>query len=377
MLYKKQLRWQIYSTMGAVFLILLTIVFVFMMIKSLGTSNRGQIAPQDIIIFMALSSVLYLPHIVIIAIFISTIIVLTNWYEKSEMVVWQVSGLSLFKFLNPIMLATAPFFILLCILTNLFWPWSNTQIDKIKDNFKRRSDISLLVSGKFFEIPKANKVLFLESYQNNDQNKCQNSNINCKIENIKVSGIFAANMSQDSIDILSAKYGEIANKNGQNYVVLNNGNRHIIHEDKINYMSFNKLYVKTSPTNTEPEPIEFKARSFSSKQLWQNKNAENLSELSWRFSLPIAAVVLQIWALALAHSNPRKGKYFNIILAVVIYLVYNNLINIMQIWVAKQKTNFLVATFSLHLTLLIIGISLLLYRSYGFYIFNRVFAKKI
>jgi len=385
MLFKKQLRWEISNTTGAVFLVLLTIIFIFMMIKALGNANSGNIAPQDIILLMSLSSVLYLPHIIIGSVFIATIMVLTRWYETSEMTVWQASGLPLISLLMPLFSIIVPFVIIVTILSTILWPWSNSQIEKLKNNFKQRDEISFLVSGQFFELEKAKKVLFIEQVDTSKAKKaCQNLNssdtIACKARNSDIYGIFVTSLEPENIDILSAANGTINEQNGQKYAILNQGNRYISSKNKIQNIAFKNFYVKIKPsTNQIQEDISsYPVRAIPTSILINSKNPEHLGELSWRIGIPIAFIVLQLWALVLSHANPRRDKYFNIVLSVVVYIVYNNLLSISQVWIEKQQISFLIGSFFIHTILFIIGMLLLLYRTYGIkFLINLLKVQKI
>jgi lipopolysaccharide export system permease protein len=397
MLFKKQLRWEISNTTGAIFLVLLTVVFIFMMLRALASVNSGQISPQDILLLMSLSSVMYIPHIIIGSLFIATIMVLTRWYETSEMVVWQSSGLPLIRFLMPIWNVSLPFFVLIAGLSLFLWPWSNSYIEQLKQNFKQRDEISLLVSGQFFELDKSNKVLFIENLDTSKaKQKCKNlygqELTKCEAQNSEISGIFATGIDVEninnnkssiqslmSIDIMSAKHGYMLEQNSGKQAQLINGERYIIKSDKQNYqdtknyqaqnISFEELKIKLKPSinNMAENASNYPTRALSTQYLWNNKTKDNLIELGWRIAMPFSLLILQLWALVLAHANPRKGKYFNIVLSIVVYIVYNNMIGISQVWMEKEKISVVLGTSIIHIMLLISGVLLLVYRTYGFY----------
>ena len=56
--------------------------------------------------------------------------------------------------------------------------------------------------------------------------------------------------------------------------------------------------------------------------------------LQWRISMPLMCIVLTALAVPLARLRPRQGRYSRLWLAVVVYLVYSNLISAGQAWIA-------------------------------------------
>ncbi len=56
--------------------------------------------------------------------------------------------------------------------------------------------------------------------------------------------------------------------------------------------------------------------------------------LQWRISMPLMCIILTLLAVPLARLKPRQGRYARVWLAVVVYLVYSNLISLGQAWIA-------------------------------------------
>ena len=66
-------------------------------------------------------------------------------------------------------------------------------------------------------------------------------------------------------------------------------------------------------------------------------SAAALAELHWRVALPLAVLIMGLFAIPLAFVNPRSGRSWNLILAVLVYALYNNLLSIFQAWTAQGK----------------------------------------
>ena len=72
--------------------------------------------------------------------------------------------------------------------------------------------------------------------------------------------------------------------------------------------------------------------------LLTNGNRE-IAEFVWRVSLPISGMVLIILAIPLSFINPRSGRSVNIIIAIMVFAIYNNLMGVTQSYINLGKLN--------------------------------------
>jgi lipopolysaccharide export system permease protein len=67
------------------------------------------------------------------------------------------------------------------------------------------------------------------------------------------------------------------------------------------------------------------------------------------------ALGLVFIAIPLAYVNPRLGNYTAMFYAVLIYLIYSNLLNLAQNFVSQNRFDFFVAIWPIHLLALLIA----------------------
>jgi lipopolysaccharide export system permease protein len=84
-------------------------------------------------------------------------------------------------------------------------------------------------------------------------------------------------------------------------------------------------------------------------------------ELLWRIGMPISALVLALLAIPLSFVNPRAGRSANMLIAILVYVVYSNLISVSQAWVAQGKLSFWLGVWAVH-ALMLCPLLLLFYR---------------
>ena len=90
-----------------------------------------------------------------------------------------------------------------------------------------------------------------------------------------------------------------------------------------------------------------------------------------RLSLPLSALVLALLAIPLSYVNPRAGRSFNLIAALVIYMIYNNSISVSNSWVGQQKIGAVMGFATLHLAMLAVA-ALLFYHRMKIYSWKRL-----
>src|SRR4051812_16762162 len=71
-------------------------------------------------------------------------------------------------------------------------------------------------------------------------------------------------------------------------------------------------------------------------------------ELTWRLGLLFGAANLLMLGVGLAASNPRRASNWNLLFALLAFVVYYNLINLSQTWVAAGRVGMGVALVGLH-----------------------------
>lgn len=69
--------------------------------------------------------------------------------------------------------------------------------------------------------------------------------------------------------------------------------------------------------------------------LLHSHSREQQAELQWRLALPVMAMVLTLLAVPLSRLNPRQGRYARVWLAVLLYLVYSNLVTLGRSWIER------------------------------------------
>jgi lipopolysaccharide export system permease protein len=89
-------------------------------------------------------------------------------------------------------------------------------------------------------------------------------------------------------------------------------------------------------------------KAMPTSELWNSKDLEYKAELQWRLTIPISTLIIAMLALPLSQTTPRSGRYANLALAIVLYLVYSNLLSVSTTWIEKQTIPIWIGTWWVH-----------------------------
>jgi len=77
----------------------------------------------------------------------------------------------------------------------------------------------------------------------------------------------------------------------------------------------------------------------------------------------VSALVLAVMAIPLSFVNTRARRSYGLVIALLLYFVYNNLLSLSQAWVAQGKLNPWAGMLSLHLLMLLAVVALFYLRT--------------
>jgi lipopolysaccharide export system permease protein len=96
--------------------------------------------------------------------------------------------------------------------------------------------------------------------------------------------------------------------------------------------------------------------------------------LEWRVGLPISATILALLAIPLGYVNQRAGRSLNLILAIVLYMFYNNMISVTNTWVGQGKLSPGIGLWAIHAAMLTLTL-LMFYRRMTLFSLRRWLTK--
>lgn len=341
MIFQRALRRDLLNTAGAVFTTLLTITITVMLIRILGQAAGGKVASADVVALIGFSALNYLPIILNLAGFMSVLLVVTRSYQDSEMVVWFASGLSLSRWISPVLMFGLPIVITTALLSFFLTPWSNQQSAIYKERYANREDIARVSPGKFQESSSSNRVFFVEGVAG---------------DATKVRNIFVSSVRNGKTSVVVAKEGTVeVDPAGDKFLVMHQGRRYdgVPTQSDFQLMEFDRYGVLVS-SQSSAMVGDTSARALSTQELLVNRNNFNDAELLWRVSLPLMGILLMLLAIPLGFVNPRGGRSANLLIALFLFVFYSNMLSYAQATVVQNRSSLMMAWWPVHLVALLI-----------------------
>ena len=326
MLFKRALRRDLTNLAGAVFATLFTVMVTTTLIRVIGRAASNRVATADVVPLIAFASISYIPVLLVLTVYVTVLMTLSRAYRDSEMVIWFASGQSLGAWIRPVLGFAAPFLAVIALVAFVVGPWAYRQAAEYRARFEQREDVSQVSAGQFRESAGANRVFFVESISE-DQSEVRN--------------VFVTQVRGTKLTVVASSGGRITvDADGDRFLVLEDGRRWDGDWGGNAYrlMEFERYGVRLQAK--APGIANPSSRLKTTWELISDPTGPNLGELVWRAGLPISGVVVALLAIPLAFVNPRAGQSINLVIAVLVYVTYNNLTSVMQAWVAQGKVSF-------------------------------------
>ncbi len=320
--------------------ILLGIMVFTQLIRLLGESVSGLLAVEGVMALVGFTSLNYLPIVLSVSLYLSILMTLSRSYRDSEMVVWFSSGIGLTRWIRPVMGFTIPVVCVIALLSFVLAPWAKMKAEDFKKQLDTRDDVAMAAPGVFRESNLADRVFFLE---------------NVDTKNNRVSNIFVQSVQNSKEGTMVAKEGlQETAANGDRFIVLLNGTRYegVPGQNDYKIVEFERYSVRIEAAEIKDTQLDRK--SLTTFQLLRDPTAGNLAELSWRIGSPLSALILAALAIPLSFVNPRSGRSYNLMVAVVLFMVYNNMMGVTTTWLAQGKIGLMLGLWSVHIVMMIL-----------------------
>lgn len=267
------------------------------------------------------------------AMFLGMLLALGRMYRDSEMHVLLTSGFGPRDMLRPAALLGTSAAILIALISLWLGPLATRTADAAIEQANRSVIAAGLEAGRFTELPGKGGVLFVDSMSP---------------DGTKLGKLFVESErpgTEDGkpvtqIDVITATRGALYHEGAvdNRFIALFDGHRFDGHlgRDDWRLMKFarNDLALSTSDNSgDEDDPEHSRATSL----LIGDKDPAARAELQWRIGAPFAALVLALLALPMARQNTRSSTLGRLLIAVLAYLVFANLLILARTFIAEGK----------------------------------------
>ena len=349
MLYRRALTREMGLTTAAVLTVLIAIALVVLFIRLLGDVARGELANEAVFAFLGFSLLYFLPVLISIALFAGVLLPLSRMWRESEMIIWFNAGVSLVQWVRPVLTFAVPIAFVILLLTLVLNPWAQTKKNEYRDELRSRSESSLITPGLFAETSDGQRVYYVESLN--------------PLSGI-VRNVFMQSREHGRLALVVAREGRHTQlADGSRYLVFRDGRRYEGVAGQLDYRiaRFELYWMRLDPVVTAARQTG--VRQAPPLVLIGDRSPEARAELLWRLGVPFSALVLAVMAIPLGFVNTRARRSYGLVVALLLYFIYNNLLSLSQAWVAQGRLSALTGLLTSHLPMLLAVLALFYLRA--------------
>ncbi len=311
----------------AIFTGLVVIFITFSLSRFLVDADAGLLQPAEVAQLTMLKSIISLDVLLPLSLFLGVMTGLGRLYSDSEIYAMRASGISEARLLRPLMRLALVLAILVGLLSTWARPWAYTQSYEIKARAEASAETGRIRAARFYDYGEHDRTVFIERIAENGRD---------------LDGVFVRTRKGDDLQIITATKGEFEYFFKPMFHRLKLLDARILKKVKDGtdlsgqFGSFSLFLPAQSP-----KPPSYMVKAASTNKLRQSSDSIDRAEFQWRLSTPVSALLLALAAIPLSRSQPRKGRYARMLLALGIYAVYFNLLDVSRSWVEQGSSNYI------------------------------------
>ena len=357
MIITRYLTKEVLSTALTVTLVLMLAFLSQQVVRYLNYVAIGKI-PTNVLLELVSFEVPYLLALLLpLCLYLGILLAYGRLYADNEMSILQLCGFGqqrLLRLTAYIAIALSGFVLLLMLWVN---PLISTKRQQVMSSDEATVHlVETMIPGRFQVSPDGKHVMYVEKLSG-DRSRAENVFLAQEKKNID-------NGERKAWMLVFADQGyQMRGKTSQEqYFVTTDGYRYEGMPGENNYkiIQFKKYAVRIP--SPDVRVAHQQTETLSTGQLWRGyANPSNAAELQWRISIAVSTFLLALLAVPFSAARPRQGRYISLLPAVLVYIVYLDLLSIARHWVEQGRIPVAIGMWWVHgiiFILLVVSITL-------------------
>ncbi len=341
------------QTWLAVTLVLMLILLSNRLARYLAEAVAGEIDGSLVFHLLALKAIAYLSVLAPMSLYLAFMLSFGRLYRDSEMSALGACGVGPARLYRSMFWVALPVTIMVVGLSFWVGPWAAEKGEHVRSRAENASELTSLSPGRFRETSGKNGVFYIEKINE---------------EKGEIDTVFIHLTRRGEPMILSSAHATqyVDPESGDRFVVFRDGYRYegVPGEDGYKITQFEQHAILMEEKIIGVVPGQ-QRESIPSLELLSKHTPQYDAEWHWRLSSPISVVILTLLALPLGRATPRQGRYGKVILAVLVYIIYSNLMGVARVWIEKNEVPPGLGLWWVHAIVLLLAMVLLM-RMHGF-----------
>lgn len=338
---------EVLKTLAGVSIVLFLIFMSNRIVRYLAQVASGDLPANILFSLIGLTSVQYMILMLPLSIYIAILLLLGRLYKDQEMAAMSSCGIGTLHLYRPIFWISVPLTILVAWMTFYVIPWTSQIEVELLKGARKNLVFTGISAGQFRESQGGNRIIYVEEISD---------------DHVNMRNIFVRILTDKHPVIVTAEQGkmEIDPETGDRLLVLTRGARYEGEPgvDEYKRIMFERHSLVIKPANDNVE--EAKRLAITTEELLAASGAEEKAELQWRLGIPISVFLLSLLGVPLARVKPRQGQYGKLIYALLIYILYVNLLALAKSWTARELIPVTLGMWWVHLLMLALALVVLI-----------------
>lgn len=321
MIIDRYLSREILQPFVAICVALLAIFVTYSLSRFLVDADAGLLQAGEVARLTALKALISLDVLLPLSLYLAVMTGLGRLYNDSEIYALRAGGISETRLLRPLLSVAIVIAFGVAILSLWVRPWAYSQSYAIKAAAEVSAQTGRIQAARFYTFKTSQRTVFIEHIADNGTD---------------LEGIFIRSHKNNDVQVMTAQKGrfDYLAKPGQHRLQLNDAQVFRKVSGGTDFSAKFGTFTLWLPAQTPQDP-EYRAKSAPSLQLKVSADKQDKSEFQWRASTAVSTLLLALAAIPLSRSRPRQGRYAKIMLALGIYAIYFNLLDVSRSWVEQ------------------------------------------
>jgi len=309
--------------------------------RYLSQAAVGNLPSEVIFTLLGYSSLGALSLLLPIGAFLAVLLALGRMNSDSELTVIAACGIPNKRVMRNVAIFSVSIALIVAMLSLAIVPNVLSGRYELEQKAKMAADTSGLVAGSFKESRDGSWTFYSQGLSNDEQT---------------MESVFIEIHRGDRPLVFRAKQGrfDIDPKTGNKYLVLEDGYRYEGQAGDKDFVIAEFESHSLLIEKGEEKQVRERHKSLPTADLWARGHNKDIAEVQWRISAAIMTVVLCFFAMRFANTGPRQGRYAGLFPAILLYIVYSNLLGVSRAWVAKGMLSPWLGGLWVHLLMIIV-----------------------
>ncbi len=348
---------EIFNTLLGVVLVLSLIAISVQMVGSLGKVAAGTIQPGTLMLVLGLNMFSLTTYILPLSLYLAILLSLSRLYRDSEMTAIAACGIGPFRIMRTVLIIGIFFALVQGLFTVLLTPWAEGHYSRLTEKSKRGSDIEGVMPGRFNEFSGAQGVVYVEKI-NNETGELENVFVQLQQKPDQKKG-----GAEQFTVIAKRAYKMTDQKTGDDFLILEEGSRYegMPGDEHFAILDFNRHGIRLEKKAVVVRNRRY--RAIPSQELLGSDRLDYQAELHWRISSALVCIGLALLAVPLSRTSQRQGRYGKLAIAMVLYILFTNFLNVVHDWVQKEQIPLSLSFWWVHALVIILALLMVLSQS--------------